>query len=392
MDIERFRNSPSGCVMRVGQGEIAYSAFVPHPLPPSLQFDMDLVRILSEADRALGELAGLGRTVPNPHLLIRPFIHREAVLSSRIEGTQADIADLYAYEAGQAMLPGFKPAAPAADVREVLNYVRALEYGLDRLKTFPMSLRLIRDLHERLMEGVRGAYGTPGEFRRSQNWIGPPGCLLSEAEFVPPPVPEMQEALSAFETYLHRDCPYPPLVRIGMIHYQFEAIHPFIDGNGRIGRLLISLLLVHWNLLPLPLLYLSAYFERHRQDYYDLLMATSARGAWRDWLLFFLRGVAEQARDAIRRAKRLQDLQSEWRQLLTEARASSSLLHLMDSLFASPFLTIPSVTQLLGVTYRTAQRNVGKLLGAGILQQLGKASYARTFVAEKVLQVIEEET
>jgi Fic family protein len=353
---------------------------------------MDLVRMLSEADRALGELAGLGRTVPNPHLLIRPFIHREAVLSSRIEGTQADIADLYAYEVGQAVLPGFKSAAPAADVREVLNYVRALEYGLDRLQTFPMSLRLIRNLHERLMEGVRGEYGTPGEFRRSQNWLGAPGCLLREAEFVPPPVPEMQEVLHDFEMYLHRDCLYPPLVRIGMIHYQFEAIHPFIDGNGRIGRLLISLLLVHWTLLALPLLYLSAYFERHRQDYYDLLMAVSARGAWRDWLLFFLRGVAEQARDAIHRAKRLQDLQAEWRQYLIQTRASSSLLHLMDGLFASPFLTIPRITQLLGVTYRTAKRNVGKLLEAGIVQQVGEASYARTFVAEKVLQVIEEET
>jgi Fic family protein len=240
------------------------------------------------------------------------------------------------------------------------------------------------------MEGVRGEYGTPGEFRRTQNWIGPPNCLLNEAEFVPPPVPEMHEALDEFEKYLHRDCPYPPLIRIGLIHHQFEAIHPFIDGNGRIGRLLISLLLVHWDLLPLPLLYLSAYFERHRQDYYALLMAISERGAWRDWLLFFLHGVAEQARDAIRRAKRLQDLQADWRQRLTQARASALLLRLADSLFESPFLTIPRAQHLLDVTYRTAQRNMAKLVEAGILQQVGDASYGRTFLAGKVLQVIEE--
>lgn len=365
---------------------------MPHPLPPVLEFDHALVCTLSEADRALGELAGLGRTVPNPHLLIRPFIHREAVLSSRIEGTQADITDLYAYEAGQLVLPSVKSTAPASDVHEVLNYMQALEYGLERLNTLPVSLRLIRELHTRLLEGVRGEHATPGEFRRSQNWIGPAGCMLNEAEFVPPPVPEMIQALNELEKYLHRDCPYPPVMRIGLIHAQFEIIHPFIDGNGRIGRLLISLLLVHWNLLPLPSLYLSAYFERHRQDYYDLLLAISTLGVWRDWLLFFLRGVAEQARDAIKRAKRLQDLQADWRQRLTQARASTLLLRLVDNLFDSPLLTIPLAQKMLGVTYHSAQLNVGKLVKSGILRQVGGASYSKMFLAEEVLRAIEEET
>ncbi len=192
----------------------------------------------------MSELAGAGRTMPNPHLLIGPFVRREAVLSSRIEGTQADSADLYAYEVGQLPLPGLEPAPPEDDVREVLNYVRALEYGLARLDSLPVSLRLIRELHERLLAGVRRAYATPGEFRRRQNWIGPVNCTLNDASSVPPPVPQMHEALAAFERYLHDAGVHPPLVRLALGHYQFEAIHPFVDGNGHIGRLLISLLLV----------------------------------------------------------------------------------------------------------------------------------------------------
>ncbi len=391
MDLRRFQKSPSGRVTEVGQDQAAYWAFVPHPLPPSLAFDADLVRALSEADRALGELAGLGRTMSNPHLLIGPFVRREAVLSSAIEGTQTDVADLYAYEAVQLPLPGLlRPTPSQADLREVLNYVRAMEYGLERLSTLPVSLRLIRELHERLMEEVRGEHATPGEFRRSQNWIGHPGCTLNEAEFVPPPVREMHKALGAFEKYIYSGDDYPPLVRLALIHYQFEAIHPFLDGNGRIGRLLISLLLVHWELLPLPLLYLSAFFDRRRDEYYDLLLAVSERGAWREWVEFFLRGVAEQALDAIARAKRLQDLQSEWHARLTQARASTLLLRLVDSLFTSPVLTIPQAQDLLDVTYPTAQRNIQKLVDAGILQQVGESSYGKTFVAEKILQAISE--
>ncbi len=390
MNPDRFRNSPSGRLIQAGQGEAAYWAFVPDPLPPDLALDVELVRTLSDADRALGELAGLGRAMPNPNLLIRPFIRREAVLSSRIEGTQADLNDLYAYEAGQLALPGLRPAALESDVREVLSYVHALEYGLERVNTLPVSLRLTRELHEHLMEGVRGEQATPGEFRRSQNWIGPAGCTLSEATYVPPPVPEMQQALDELEKYLYREDVYPPLVRLALIHYQFEAIHPFLDGNGRIGRLLISLLLVNWNLLPLPLLYLSAYFEKHRNDYYDLLLAVSEGGAWREWVMFFLRGVAEQARDAVTRSRRLQDLQIEWRAKLQQARVSALALSLADSLFDSPMLTIPRAQRLLDVTYRTAQRNVEKLIEVGILEPLDESTYGRTFVAAEILKAIGE--
>jgi len=389
MNPDVFRNSPSGRVIQVGQGSAAYWAFVPNPLPPPLSFDAAWIRQLSDADRALGELAGLGRTLPNPHLLIHPFIRREAVLSSRIEGTQADLADLYAFEAGQLPLPGIKPAPPEEDVREVHNYVRALEYGLQRLNTLPVSLRLLREVHQRLMEGVRGHQATPGEFRHTQNWIGPAGCSLNDAPFVPPPVEEMHAALHALEQYLHAEDNLPPLIRLALIHYQFEAIHPFIDGNGRIGRLLISLLSVHWDLLPLPLLYLSAFFEKHRQDYYNLLMAVSARGTWRDWIEFFLRGVADQARDAVVRAKRLQDLQAEWRVRLTKARSSGLAIRLADSLFDSPFLTIPQAQQRLGLKqYHSARRHVQGLVRVGILKPLDESSYGKTFVAAEIMPVI----
>lgn len=388
MNPARFRNSTTGRLLRVGQGEASYWAFVPHPLPPAFTLEGESVHALSEADRALGELAGLGRAISNPHLLIGPFVRREAVLSSRIEGTQADITDLYAYEAGQLLLPGIKQPPPQSDVREVSNYVRALEYGLERVKSLPVSLRLMRELHQHLLEGVRGEQAAPGNFRRKQNWIGRPDCTLKEADFVPPPLVEMGEALDVFEKYLHSRNDYPPLVRLALIHYQFEAIHPFVDGNGRIGRLLISLLLVHWNLLPLPLLYLSAYFFRNRQSYYDLLLAVSERDAWHEWVCFFLRGVAEQAHDAISRTKRLQDLEKEWRQRLTQARASSLSLRLMEQLFDTPLVTIPQAQRMLGVTYHGARHNVQKLAEAGILRQLDEISHPKIFIAQDIVQAV----
>jgi Fic family protein len=391
MNPERFRNSPSGRLVKVGYEDSAYWAFVPNPLPPELPIEKNLVRRLSEADRSLGELAGLGRAIPNPHLLIGPFMRREAVLSSRIEGTQADIKDLYTYEAKQLQLPGLKPSPTESDVREVLNYVRAMEYGLKRLDTLPVSLRMVRELHERLMEGVRGEQATPGEFRRSQNWIGRAGCTLNDADFVPPPVNEMQEALDAFEKYLHSKDDYPPLVRLAFIHYQFESIHPFLDGNGRIGRLLLSLILINWNLIPLPLLYLSAFFEKNRDEYYELLMKVSANGAWQEWIAFFLRGVEEQARDATVRAKRLQDLQITWRERLSQVRTSTSVLRLTDSLFVSPVITIPDAQRILGAKqYHTARKSIEKLVNAGILKQVGESSYGKTFLAEEILQAIGE--
>src|SRR2546428_2246765 len=255
------KHQPHGRRLRCRGGDRAY---VPEPLPPRFEWSAGLAAALSAADRAVGRLAGEGGHLPNPHLLIRPFVRREAVLSSRIEGTQATLGELLAAEAGAAV--GRTPA----DLREVANYVVALEYGVKRLKTLPLSLRLTRELHTKLMTGVRGGHAIPGEFRKTQNWIGPPGCTLENATYVPPPPEVLGECLSAWEKFLH-DHSLPVLVQAALMHIQFEAIHPFLDGNGRVGRLLFTLFLVERDVLPTPLLYLSAFFEATRGDYYDRL-------------------------------------------------------------------------------------------------------------------------
>lgn len=376
---------PSGKFISVGTGDAQYRAFVPDPLPPHVEFDMELVLALSEADRRLGELAGVGRSIPNPQLLIRPFMNREAVLSSRIEGTQAGLEELYEFEAASAAARSKMPS----DVAEVANYVNALEHGLARLSALPLSLRLLREVHSKLMEGVRGGQATPGEFRRSQNWIGRPGCSLDQATFVPPPVPEMQEVLSSLESYLHAEDSLPPLIRIAAIHYQFESIHPFLDGNGRVGRLLISLLLNHWELLPMPLLYLSAYFERYRQEYYERLLGVSMNGRWREWLLFFLRGVIEESRDASGRLKLLEDLAIEYRRKVMSLGGSVLPLRLVESLFSVPVVTVSEAQEILGVTYHSARLAVRKLVDLGILQKPSEAVYGKRFVASEILRAVE---
>ena len=380
MDSSLFKDSPSGRIVRTRTG---YDAFVPHSLPPRLEWTPRIVAALSGADRSLGELAGIGRTMANPHLLIVPFMRKEAVLSSAIEGTQASISDLYAYEAEQLSFLD-RPD----EVHEVYNYVRALERGLERLKTLPVSLRLIRELHGNLMTGVRGDRGTPGEFRRSQNWIGPPGCTLEDSTFIPPPVTEMMEALDQFERYLHGEDQLPPLVRLGLIHYQFESIHPFMDGNGRLGRLLITLLLCEWGLLPQPLLYLSAYFEANRDQYYDLLLAVSQRGGWESWLTFFLSAIAHQSQDARLRSSRIQDLQRHYRSRY-QSEGPARMLQVVDQLFARPLLSISQLSHLLEVKYPVASRYVARLEQDGILVEITGKGRNRLYLAQGILEAIE---
>jgi Fic family protein len=381
MDPEAFQDGHSGKTVQVPGKD--YWVYCPAPLPPQLEWSSDLIAELSSAASALGELKGLGHHLSNPHLLIAPFIRREAVLSSRIEGTQASLLDLYAYEAVQLSMFN-RPT----DVEEVHNYVRALEYGLERLENFPLSLRLIRELHAHLMEGVRGEYQTPGEFRRGQNWIGPPGCSLDDATFVPPPPEEMHAALEDLEAYLHTEPTLPPLIRLGLIHYQFEAIHPFLDGNGRVGRLLIVLLLCAWDLLPQPLLYLSAYFQRHRQAYYEHLLAVSQRGAWIEWLCFFLQGVFVQSQDAIARSRRLLDLREQYREQFQSQRAAARLLQALDILFAHPVTTINHIADALDVSHQSATRYVNTLEKEGILREITGQARNRVYRADAILEVI----
>ena len=337
---------------------------------------------LSNADRAIGRLAGEGRRLPNPHLFIRAFVRKEAVLSSRIEGTQATLGELLAVEAGAAV------ERSPDDLREVGNYVVALEYGLERMDTLPMSLRLVRELHESLLRGVRGDFATPGEFRRSQNWIGPPGCTLNEATYVPPPPSELVGCLDSWERYLHDDT-LPPLVHAALAHSQFEAIHPFLDGNGRVGRLIITLLLVIRGVISSPLLYLSAYIEATRQEYYARLLGVTERGEWEEWLGYFLRGVAVQSEDAVDRIQRIDDLFSHWKQGL--AQVQSRLPERALDLFAeNPFWTVGGVARRLGVAFTTAQRAIDRLEKEGVVTRQGTARRNRVYCARAILDVLEE--
>jgi len=359
-------------------------AFVPNPLPPAVSWSPRLVRCLSEADRLLGQLAGEGGRLPNPHLLMRPFIRREAVLSSRIEGTQATLGELLAAEAGAAI-----DRAPD-DLKEVGNYVVALEHGIKRLKKLPLSLRLVRELHEKLMAGVRGDRATPGQFRRSQNWIGTPGCSLENAAYVPPPPTELMSCLGEWEKFLH-DRTQPPLVQAALAHYQFEAVHPFLDGNGRVGRLFIVLFLMERNILPTPLLYISAFFEAARRDYYDRLIGVTERGEWGAWLEYFLNAVARQAEDALDRARRINHIFDKWRRETAGMQTKTPSL-LLDSLLANPFMTTKKTADELGIAFTTAQRAIEKLEKLSILKEVSGGKRDRVYCAKVILDILEEPT
>jgi len=376
-----FTDNRSGELVPTIEGQLA---FVPGDLPPKLQWTPELISCLSDADRAIGQLHGIGLNLPNPNLLITPFVRREAELSSRIEGTQASIEQLYLFEIEQ---PAIESKVP--DVREVSNYVRALNYGLQKLTELPVCLRMIRELHGILLKDVRGEQRTPGEFRKTQNWIGPAGTPIGQASYVPPPPEQMLKALDAFEKFINAPLGnMPVLVWLTLIHYQFEAIHPFLDGNGRIGRLLITLLLCAKGLLDKPLLYLSAYFERNRRQYYEWLLRVSTHGQWNDWIQFFLRGVIEQSKDAFERARQLLDLQQQYHKIVHVTKRSALQIRLVDFLIERPVITAVYISKLFDVTYNAAQNNINKLIKAGILREITGSKRKKVFVAGKVLEII----
>jgi Fic family protein len=381
MDPKDYTSQAAGRTILTPTG---YWAFIPNPLPPDIPWTLPLVSALSEAERDLGKLAALGAAFPFPRLLIQPFVRNEAVISSRIEGTRASLEDLYTFEIGQ--LSFFEQTD---DVREVYNYVRATDYGLERLITLPVSLRLIRELHEKMMENVRGGTMTPGEFRRSQNWIGSVGSTPSTAPYVPPPVEEMHQALDALEKFIHAGAQIPPLARAGMIHYQFEAIHPFLDGNGRVGRLLIVLLLYEWGLLPQPLLNLSEYIERYRQEYYDHLLAVSQRGDWETWLRFFLRGISEQSRDSLARMEILQAIRTRYQSIVDVDRNPQRMSAVVDFLFTRPILSVRQASDGLGIPFKTARDYFEKLVQAGLLREITGYARNRIYQADEILRAIQ---
>jgi Fic family protein len=364
----------------VSQG--SYSAFVPAPLPPELDWTPRLIGALSGADRLVGRLAGEGGRLPNPHILIRPFVRREAVLSSKIEGTQATLGELLAAEAGATV------NRSPDDLREVGNYVVALEHGISRLKKLPLCARLTRELHEKLMTAVRGQQSAPGQFRKTQNWIGKPGSTIATASYIPPPPGEIEPCLAAWEKFLN-ESRLPPLVTIALAHYQFEAIHPFLDGNGRVGRLLITLFLIERKILPTPLLYLSAFFEASRREYYEGLRGVSECDGWNDWLEYFLLGVARMSEDALNRAMRINRLLSEWQKEVS-GESSSNPLRVVELLGANPFITTKGAADKLGIAFTTAQRAIERLERTRIIKQVGEAKRDRVYCATALLEILEE--
>ncbi len=357
-----------------------YKAFFPAALPTSLNYPATTVQKLTDATAAIHRLAGASRLVATPEILIGPYVRLEAILSSRIEGTQTTIGQVLVFEAA-----GSTDAT--GDLREVVNYIRALDHAVNRLSELPLSSRLIREAHEILMDGVRGGHVSPGEYRTTQNWIGPPGSTLASASFVPPPPDEARDAMGALELFVH-DRKLPDLIAIGAAHYQFETIHPFVDGNGRIGRLLIILMMIERGILQQPVLYLSAYFERNRDRYYDLLDATRRTSDLFGWLDFFLDGVTEIAAEAEDRVVRLTDLQRELRTRLIEGGGSPTAIRLAERLLDVPYVSVSGISVQLEVSFPTAQRAVDALVQLGILEEVTGRRRNRIYVAHNVMDIV----
>jgi Fic family protein len=365
-----------------------YRAYAPAPLPPDPPLDLSGGRqqLLSKANYALGRLDGAIVTLPNPDLFVYMYVRKEAVLSSQIEGTQSSLQNLLAAEARIT-----DPGAPA-DVREVVNYVKAMQYGLDRLSQLPLSVRLIREIHGELLKGVRGGGLTPGELRNSQNWIGPAGCTLQEAVFVPPPPHEVPQALAELERFLHQPTGLPILIEAALAHAQFETIHPFLDGNGRIGRLLITFLLTQRKLLSRPVLYLSHYFKRERTEYYERLQAVRDAGDWEGWIEFFLHGVIRVSEEATETAAAILRMREKYRGLITEhmGRAAGNGHRILDKLFDHPLVTVATIRKWLQCTSPAANTLVARLAKLGVLKEITGYSRNRRFRFEPYLQLFEE--
>ena len=360
-----------------------YSAFLPAPLPPDPPLQLaPLVTLLSRADQAIGRLDGVGRTLPNPDLFVAMYVRREAVLSSQIEGTQSSLDDLLAFELDSTR------TRPFQDVFEVVNHVAAMNYGLERLETLPLSLRLIREIHGRLLEGIRGSAKDPGEFRRSQNWIGARGASLADAAYVPPPPSELMSTLGDLEKFLNEPGDLPALVHAALAHAQFETIHPFLDGNGRVGRLLITFMLVCEGVLHRPLLYLSYYLKRHRAEYYDRLTAVRLDGDWEGWLRFFLQGVGETADKATTTAGKILALRDQ--HLAAVSNLGANGIQMLDHLYRQPLLDINAVVRALNISYPTANKLAAAFEERGVLREVTGNRRNRIFRYTPYLSLFED--
>jgi len=366
-----------------------YRALIPNPLPPNpqLSLDKEIIETLSRADTAIGRLSGISEALPNPDLFVAMYVRKEAVLSSQIEGTEASLEDVLEYESEN------KPKTLPNDVAEVVNYVKAMNYGLNRSGELPLSLRLIKEIHNELMRDVRGGDKTPGEFRKTQNWIGPKGCTLSNARFVPPPPHEMMQALGDLEKYMHSKLNYPLLIECGLIHYQFETIHPFLDGNGRIGRLLVAFFLCHKKILKKPLLYLSHYFKQNRLEYYNRLMAVREKGDFESWIKFFLRGVANVSEEACETSHKIITLKDKDKKRIAETcRGSSKAAILHEKLFDKPIISIKDMAKIMGTTFPTASNVCKELVKIDVLKETTGKERNKLFAYKEYLDILKKET
>jgi Fic family protein len=362
-------------------------AYLPWPLPPNPRLDLErLLDLIAKANQSLGRLDGMTSILPSADLFVFMYVRKEALLSSQIEGTQSSLSDLLLFEAEEV------PFVPLDDVQEVSNYIAAMNHGLSRLAGgFPLSLRLIREMHAELLSKGRGSSKQPGEFRRSQNWIG--GTRPGNAAFVPPPPDRVMECLGSLETFLHDRRTYPVLIRAALAHVQFETIHPFLDGNGRLGRLLITLLLCEEGALKEPILYLSLYFKTHRSRYYELLQAVRQTGNWETWLEFFLEGVIETSEQGVASARRLMSLFEQDRQKISAlGRAASSALRLHGEMQRSPLLSVPTAAKKLTLSQPTVQKSLEHLQELGIVREITGKLRSRLYEYTSYLKILDEGT
>lgn len=376
----------AGLYIQQAQG---YKIFIPRPLPPDppIEFDSELVDLLSKANRTLGRLDGSAEILPNPDLFISMYVRKEAILSSQIEGTQASLEDVLAYEAISERRRLFQ------SVGEVVNYVNALNHSLQSLENSPFSNGILKKAHQILLKGVRGSEKSPGNFRQSQNWIGAPGSDIFTASFVPPPPSEVEKFMSHLETYIITDTTLPMLIKCGLVHAQFETIHPFLDGNGRLGRLLVTLLLCQQKVMNRPLLYLSAYFKQHRGEYYERLQAIRDTGDWEDWLKFFLSGIWLVSDEAFGTAREILALREQHRELiLKKMRSSANGLQLLEHLFTSPLINVAEVTKLVNVSYPAANSLIADFVRHGLLEEMTGKRRNRRFLYEPYLAILRRGT
>ncbi len=380
---EDFANPIPGELVTTPQGVLA---FVPPALPPAIAYDAQLVQLLSQADARLSELSGMGRQLPNPHLLIAPYMRQEAVLSSRIEGTQASLSDLFEEEMREA---AHAPVAalPANDAAEVRSYVLAIELGLARLPELPLSLRLVRELHARLMQGTRGGDKNPGQFRTHQNYIGTQGSRIDTATFVPPPPDRLPACLDAWEKFIHVRDALPDLVQCALLHAQFETIHPFADGNGRVGRLMITLFLVERGRLSQPLLYLSAFIEANKRAYYECLQRTRTHGDWRGWVMYFLQGVEATARLSAIQVTALIDLRDRYR---ARFATNAGTLMLIDALFENPLVDAQRAARVMKKTAPTARAAIAAMVREGWLTEVTGRNWGKLYIAKELMALLEK--